>query len=118
MTENDDHRLVSREDDDGTYQAAVVRRTPETDQLTDDEIITSLEQWRAKRDHPAGAPHERWPMPATFSDWLTATKPGPSEPCPECGCWGLRRGASPDNPDVEKVVCTNLECEASPFYRA
>jgi len=114
MPENDDHRLVSRETADGTRHIALVRRSPETDQLSDDQIIADLQQWRAKRRQPD---RERWPMPASFGDWLDSTKPGPQEPCPECGCWSLRRGASPDAPGDEKVVCTMLECEASPFYR-
>lgn len=117
MAENDDHRIVSRQDEDGTYHAAILRRSPETDQLSDDEIITGLEQWRAKRDHPAGAPHERWTMPDSFNDWLMATKPGPKEPCPECGCWSLRTGAAPDGSTGEKVICTMIRCVASPFYR-
>jgi hypothetical protein len=56
-------------------------------------------------------------MPTSFDDWLKATKPGPPEPCPDCGCWSLRRGASPDGHGDEKVICTMLRCEASPFYR-
>lgn len=78
-----------------------------------DGIVTHLHQWRA-RHHPD---RERWPMPASFADWLTATRPGPREPCAECGTWSLRHGAPPDNPSDEKTVCTNPECDASPFHR-
>jgi hypothetical protein len=113
MTENDDHRLVEREDEDGTYRAAILRRTPENDQLSDDQIITSLQEWKAKRQRA----HERWPMPQPFGQWLDSTEPGPQEPCPECGCWSLRRAAPSDNPAGEKmVVCTMVRCKASPFY--
>jgi hypothetical protein len=119
MTEHDDHRIVSREDEDGTRHIAIVRRSPETDQLSDNDIITSLEEWRAKQPQQENAPdaRKRWPTPASFDDWLKTTKPAPQEPCPECGCWSLRRGASPDTPGDERVVCTMSECEASPFYR-
>ncbi|MEU6597894.1 hypothetical protein [Streptomyces flaveolus] len=60
MAESSNYRTVSREEDDGTFYAAVVDRTPETDQLTDDEIITNLKQWMAKGKQPD---RERWPMP-------------------------------------------------------
>lgn len=113
MTENDDHRLVSREDEDGTRHIAALRRTPETDQLTDDQIITDLQQWRAKHQQPD---RERWPIPQPFGEWMMATKPGPQEPCPECRCWGLRLAAVPDSPGEEKVICTNSKCEACPWY--
>ena len=115
MTGNDDHRLVSREDEDGTRYIAVVRRSPETDQLSDDQILANLEGWRAKSPQ---ADRERWPMPQPFNKWLMATKPGPKEPCPTCGCWSLRLATAPDNPTGdERVVCTMIRCEASPFYR-
>lgn len=115
MAENDDHRIVSREDADGTRHTALVRRSPETDQLSDGEIIASLEAWRAQRQQPD---HERWPMPSPFGEWIMATEPGPQERCPECGCWSLRTCTAPDNPAGEKkVVCTMTRCEASPFYR-
>lgn len=117
MTDNKTHRIVSHETKDGTRTIAVVHRTPETDQLTDDEIITQLEEWKAKRQR-VDAPRDRWPMPASFNDWLNTTKPGPKEPCPQCGCWSLRLAAMPDNPADETVVCTMLECEACSFYRA
>ncbi|WP_318205360.1 hypothetical protein [Streptomyces sp. SCL15-4] len=113
MAENDDYRTVIREDEDGTRHIAIVRRDPETDQLTDDQIITDLQEWRAKREQPE---RERWPMPRPFGEWLMATKPGPKGPCPECGCYGLRRGANPAHPDDEKVICTNSNCEACPWY--
>lgn len=115
MAENDDHRIVSRDDDNGTRHIAIVRRAPDTDHLTDNEIITSLEEWRAKRQQPEP---ERWPMPASFGDWLKTTKPGPPDPCPICLCWSLRLAPVPDNPGEERAVCTMLRCEASPFYRA
>ena len=114
MTENDDdHRIVSREFENGDRHIAVVRRTPETDQLSDDQIIAHLEEWRAKRQQPD---RERWPMPQPFNEWLTATKPGPQEPCPECGCWSLRLAAAPGGSGGEKVICTMSECEACPWY--
>ncbi|WP_030344818.1 hypothetical protein [Streptomyces sp. NRRL S-1022] len=74
--------------------------------------VTNFEQWKADH-HPD---RERWPMPQPFNEWLSATKPGPKGPCPECGCYGLRRGANPAHPDDEKVVCTNSRCEACPWY--
>jgi hypothetical protein len=119
MPEHDDHRLVSRETEDGNRHIAIVRRNPETDQLSDNDIITSLEEWRAKQPQQENAPdaRKRWPM-ASFDSWLKATEPGPQEPCPECGCWSLRRCADPDNPGEETVVCTMIDCEASPFYPA
>lgn len=114
MAENNDYRTVIREDDDGTRHIALVRRDPETDQLTDDQIITSLKEWRAKREQPD---RERWPIPEPFGDWLKATKPGPIEPCPHCGSWSLRLAPVPDAPGEARVVCTMSECQASPFYR-
>jgi hypothetical protein len=114
MTEHDDHRIVSREDDDGTRYTITVPHTPWNDQLSDDQIVSSVNEWMANGPQPA---RERWPMPQPFAEWLATTKPGPQEPCPECGCWSLRRGASPDTPGDERVVCTMGECEASPFYR-
>ncbi|KOV86084.1 MULTISPECIES: hypothetical protein [unclassified Streptomyces] len=115
MTENGDHRLVSRDYDDGSRYIAIVRRDPETDQLTDDQIITGLKQWQAKRKQTN---RERWPMPQPFGEWIEATEPGPSEPCPDCGCFSLRLAAPPDQPAADaKVVCTMVRCVASPFYR-
>lgn len=114
MAESDKYRLVSRENPDGTRHIAIARRDPENDQLTDDQIITSLLEWKAKRHQD----RDRWPMPQPFGEWLMATKPGPPKtPCPECGCYGLRRGANPACPDDEKVICTNSHCEACPWYR-
>lgn len=112
MAENDDRRIVTHEDADGTRHTAVTRRTPETDQLTDDQIITSLQEWKDSR-HPD---RERWPMPQPFNEWLMATKPGPQERCPECRCRGLRLAPVPDRPGEEKVICTNGRCEACPWY--
>lgn len=117
MTGNNDHRLVSHETPDGTRYIAVTRRTPETDQLSDDQIITDLQQWKAQHQ-PAPAGRKQWPMPPSYDDWLTTTKPGPQEPCPACECWSLRTCPDQDNPGRDTVVCTMLECEASPFYRA
>jgi len=56
-------------------------------------------------------------MDLSFSAFLAQTKPGPQEPCPTCQTWGLRRYAEPSEPEVEKVICTNRRCSASPFYR-
>ncbi|SEC03265.1 hypothetical protein SAMN04490357_1010 [Streptomyces misionensis] len=117
MAENDDHRIVSRENPDGTRHIAALQRTPETDQLSDDQIITSLQEWKANRQ-PSSSTYERWPMPASFNDWLDTTKPAGPDPCPTCGCWSLRIGAAPGGPGDEKVVCTMLRCVASPFYGA
>ena len=39
MAENDDHRLVRREDENGTRFIVSVHRNPETDAMTDDELI-------------------------------------------------------------------------------
>jgi hypothetical protein len=82
----------------------------------DDQIIASLEEWRAKRE-PATV--ERWPIPDPFGQWLMATKPGPKKRCPDCGTPSLRTATPPDNPAGEpRVVCTMIRCVASPFYRA
>ena len=113
MTENNDRRTVIREDEDGTRHIANVPRTPYNDQLSDDQIMDIIDEWMAK-----GPERERWPMPDPFNKWLMATKPGPPERCPECGCPSLRLATPPDNPDAEaKAVCTMIRCEASPFYR-
>ncbi|MFJ4624259.1 hypothetical protein [Streptomyces sp. NPDC088812] len=56
-------------------------------------------------------------MDLTFSEFIKQTTPGPKKPCPTCKTWGLRGYREPDNPDVEKVICTNHGCSDSPFYR-
>ncbi|MFE2384476.1 hypothetical protein [Streptomyces misionensis] len=118
MAENGDHRIVTRDSPDGSRYIAALQRTPETDQLSDDQVITALEEWKAKRQQSASSTYERWPMPPSFNDWLNTTKPAGTDPCPECGCWSLRIGTAPDGSGGEKVVCTMLRCVASPFYGA
>jgi hypothetical protein len=57
MTENDDHRIVSRDNPDGSRLIVSVRRDPETDAMTDDELINQWQQTinehRDQQDRPA-----------------------------------------------------------------
>ena len=47
MTESSDYRVVSCYDDDGDSRyIASVKRSPETDAMTDEQIIERLKEWR------------------------------------------------------------------------
>ncbi|WP_225811301.1 hypothetical protein [Streptomyces spinosus] len=115
MAESDRYRVIHGEEDDGTSYTVTVPHTPWNDQLSNEQIVTSINEWMADGPQPT---RERWPMPQPFSQWIDNTEPGPSEPCPDCGCWSLRLAAPPDQPAAEKrVVCTMVRCVASPLYR-
>lgn len=47
---NGGHRIVTHETG-GTRHIAAVRRTAENEQLTDEEIIAGLEEWKRERRH-------------------------------------------------------------------
>ncbi|MGW2209936.1 hypothetical protein [Streptomyces sp. NPDC001781] len=55
-------------------------------------------------------------MDQSFSEFLKTTRPAPDpqRACPTCGTWSLRTYTDPED-NVEKVGCTNLRCDASPF---
>jgi hypothetical protein len=55
-------------------------------------------------------------MDGSFSAFMKQTKPGPQKPCPTCNTWGLRTYTEPTQPEVERVICTNRRCSASPFH--
>lgn len=45
-----EYRTVTHEQGDARF-IAVVRRTPENDQMTDEEIVTGLEAWKRGQRH-------------------------------------------------------------------
>jgi hypothetical protein len=47
---NPEYRTVTHEDGD-TCIIAIVQRTPENDQLTDEEIVTGFDHWKREQRH-------------------------------------------------------------------
>lgn len=55
MSDNSNgHRIVSHEPEPGRHVTAIVRRTEESDQLTDAEIVADLDAWRAQQEPTPG----------------------------------------------------------------
>ncbi|MFK0062645.1 hypothetical protein ACIQTN_25885 [Streptomyces werraensis] len=50
MTTDPQHRTVTHEDGERLV-VAIVERTPENEQLTDEEIVAGLDEWRRNHNH-------------------------------------------------------------------